>query len=85
MMTVNPGFGGQQFIPSSLEKIARMRSILQERKLGHVGISVDGGIHPGTIASVAKAGATIAVAGSAVFNNSATIADNIAALLKAVK
>ncbi len=83
VMTVNPGFGGQEFIPESDEKIARLKKMLADRKLSGVHIEVDGGIHPGTIASVAKAGATIAVAGTAVFNNSATVADNIAALRKA--
>jgi ribulose-phosphate 3-epimerase len=83
VMTVNPGFGGQEFIPESIEKIARLKKMLADRKLSHVHIEVDGGIHPGTIASAAKAGATVAVAGSAVFNNAATVADNIAALRKA--
>jgi ribulose-phosphate 3-epimerase len=83
VMTVNPGFGGQEFIPESIEKIARLKKMLADRKLSQVHIEVDGGIHPGTIASVAQAGATIAVAGSAVFNNAATVADNIAALRKA--
>jgi ribulose-phosphate 3-epimerase len=83
VMTVNPGFGGQEFIPETLEKIARLKEMLAKRKLSHVHIEVDGGIHTATIASVAKAGATIAVTGTAVFNNSASVAENIAALRKA--
>ena len=83
VMTVNPGFGGQEFIPETLEKIARLKELLAKRKLSHVHIEVDGGIHTATIASVAKAGATIAVAGTAVFSNSTSVAENIAALRKA--
>ena len=83
IMTVNPGFGGQEFIPETLEKIARLKEMLAKRKRSHVHIEVDGGIHTATIASAAKAGATIAVAGTAVFNNSASVAENIAALREA--
>jgi ribulose-phosphate 3-epimerase len=84
VMTVNPGFGGQEFIPSSLDKIARLRDTLARRGLAHVAIEVDGGIHAGTIADVARAGATIAVAGSAVFSQKATVAENMRALMKAL-
>lgn len=83
VMTVNPGFGGQEFIPETLEKIARLKEMLAARKLSGVHIEVDGGIHTATIASVSKAGATIAVAGTAVFNNSASVAENIAELRRA--
>jgi len=85
VMTVNPGFGGQDFIPESLEKIARLKEMLARRKLSHVHIEVDGGIHTGTIASAAKAGATIAVTGTAVFNNSASVAENITVLRNAAE
>jgi ribulose-phosphate 3-epimerase len=61
-MTVNPGWGGQSFIPESPDKVARLRQIL-----GETAIEVDGGIDPGTVGSVAEAGATLYVAGSAVF------------------
>jgi ribulose-phosphate 3-epimerase len=84
VMTVNPGFGGQEFIPSSLDKIARLRDTLARRGLAHVAIEVDGGIHAGTIADVARAGATIAVAGSAVFSQKATVAENMRALTAAI-
>jgi ribulose-phosphate 3-epimerase len=84
VMTVNPGFGGQEFIPSSLDKIARLRDTLARRGLAHVAIEVDGGIHAGTIADVARAGATIAVAGSAVFGQKATVAENMRALTAAI-
>lgn len=66
LMSVNPGFGGQSFIRSSLEKIRRLREMIE--KIGRpIGIEVDGGVATGTIAEVAEAGANIFVAGSAVF------------------
>lgn len=64
VMTVNPGFGGQSFLPATLEKIARLRAMIAGRPIT---IQVDGGITPETAPLVAKAGATCAVAGSAVF------------------
>nr|WP_321466244.1 ribulose-phosphate 3-epimerase [uncultured Desulfobulbus sp.] len=66
LMSVNPGFGGQSFIESSLEKISRLRAMLDQVN-PESGIEVDGGISPATIARVAKAGANIFVAGSAVY------------------
>ncbi len=83
LMTVSPGFGGQEFIPETISKISRLKKMLADRKLGHVHIEVDGGIHTATIAEAQQAGATVAVIGTGVFNNSASIADNIAALRKA--
>lgn len=70
LMTVNPGFGGQAFIPSVLDKIQKMRSMLDARGLSHVELQVDGGINPKTAEETAKAGATVFVAGSAVFGQS---------------
>ena len=66
LMSVNPGFGGQSFIKSSLNKIKTLRKMIEERGL-HVGIEVDGGVSPVTIKDVAGAGGNIFVAGSAVF------------------
>lgn len=66
IMSVNPGFGGQQFIPSSLEKVRRLRDILRDRSLP-VKIEIDGGIGPKNTAEVVAAGAEILVAGSAIF------------------
>jgi ribulose-phosphate 3-epimerase len=62
-MTVNPGWGGQAFIPSSLEKIRRIRELVGE----HVDLEVDGGIDATTAGSAVEAGATLLVAGSAIF------------------
>jgi ribulose-phosphate 3-epimerase len=67
LMSVNPGFGGQKFIPAALEKIARLRSLADDRGLAGLRIEVDGGIGPGNADQVAAAGADVFVAGNAVF------------------
>lgn len=66
LMSVNPGFGGQQFIPASLNKLRRLRALILERGLG-VRIEIDGGIGPENAAAVVAAGAEILVVGSAIF------------------
>lgn len=73
VMSVNPGFGGQKFIPTSLSKIQRIRAMLDERGLDGVELEVDGGIDPSTAAAVVRAGATVLVAGSAVYASGATV------------
>lgn len=83
VMSVNPGWGGQRFIPASLGRIARLRRMLDERGLGHVELEVDGGINRETAGTVARAGATVLVAGSAVFANGLPIAENVR-MLRAV-
>jgi ribulose-phosphate 3-epimerase len=85
VMSVNPGFGGQAYIPSSTNKIARLRRRLQERNLDHIALEVDGGINPGNAAEVVSAGADVLVAGSAIYNSKASVAQNIAALREAVE
>jgi ribulose-phosphate 3-epimerase len=80
IMSVNPGFGGQSYIPSSTLKVARMRQILDERGLDRVELQVDGGIKADNAAEVVRAGATVLVAGSAVFNPKKSVPDSIAAL-----
>jgi ribulose-phosphate 3-epimerase len=67
VMSVDPGFGGQQFIPTSLQKVRRLRRMIDERGL-NVRIEIDGGIDRNNIAQVVAAGAEIVVAGSAVFH-----------------
>lgn len=69
LMSVNPGFGGQKFIPTSLDKVRRLRRMIDERGL-KTRIEIDGGIDRHNIAEIAAAGAEIIVAGSAVFNES---------------
>ncbi len=64
VMSVNPGFGGQSFIPSALEKIKRIRKMIGDRPIE---LEVDGGVNVDTIADVVAAGADVLVAGSAVF------------------
>ena len=68
IMSVNPGFGGQAFIPSSLDKIRALRQQIQDRGLS-VLIEVDGGVNEQTIAEIASAGADVFVAGSAIFGS----------------
>jgi ribulose-phosphate 3-epimerase len=82
IMSVNPGFGGQGYIPASTAKIARLRQMLDD--IGsNADIEVDGGVKPHNIAEIIRAGATALVAGSAVFNDKATVAQNIDALRRA--
>ena len=84
VMSVNPGFGGQSFIPTVVNKIARIRDMLCGRD---VDIEVDGGITSETAPSVVAAGATALVAGSAVFKGGSVDAyrDNIQAIRNAIK
>jgi ribulose-phosphate 3-epimerase len=68
VMTVNPGFGGQEFIPSMLDKIKALKNKTVELDL-NIDIEVDGGIHSGNIEEIVRAGANVIVAGSAIFNS----------------
>jgi len=68
VMSVNPGFGGQKFIPAALDKIRRLRAIIEQRGLKAV-IEVDGGVDLSNIRAVVEAGAELLVAGSAVFGH----------------
>ena len=70
LMTVNPGFGGQAFIPGVVPKIRELRRMLDERGLNHVEIEVDGGVNEQTARLCKEAGATVLVAGNAVFGQS---------------
>jgi ribulose-phosphate 3-epimerase len=80
IMSVNPGFGGQEYIPTSTAKIARLRRMLTDRHLSRVEIQVDGGVKPDNAAEVVRAGANVLIVGSAIFNSEASIATNINAL-----
>ncbi len=78
LMTVNPGFGGQTFIPAILEKVRRLKRMIGERPIE---IEVDGGVTPETAPRLIEAGVTAMVAGSAVFKGDpGKYAENIAAL-----
>ena len=81
VMSVNPGFGAQQFIPSTLHKMRRLAEIRSQRGLAYR-IEVDGGVALDTVADIVRAGAEILVAGNAVFGNGDP-KKNAAALLKA--
>jgi ribulose-phosphate 3-epimerase len=83
LMSVNPGFGGQSFIPSTMQKIAQVRARLdryQQETGRHIRLEVDGGIKVDNIAAVAKAGADTFVAGSAIFSK-----ENYADVIKAMR
>lgn len=84
LMTVNPGFGGQSFIPSVVEKVRRVKALVGKRPIH---IEVDGGITPETAPLVVKAGADVLVAGSAVFKGGTqqSYATNISAIRKAAE
>lgn len=79
IMTVNPGFGGQKYIPYCTEKVRRLRKMIDERKLC-VDIEVDGGVNLDNITEIREAGANVFVAGSAVFKGDA--AANVKAFLE---
>ena len=83
VMTVNPGFGGQAFIEAMLSKISRMRALIDERGLS-ADLQVDGGISATTAAAVARAGANVLVAGSAVYNDRMPVADAIARIRRSI-
>lgn len=84
VMTVNPGFGGQPFILSQVEKIRHLKQMLDEQSRD-IPIAVDGGIDTTTAPLVVAAGATVLVAGSSIYNTKASVADNVAALRASVK
>ena len=85
ILAVDPGFVGMSPFVGSKEKVAQARQMLAERGLNQVEVQVDGGIKANNIADYVAAGATAFVAGSAVFNDKATVAENIAALRAQIK
>src|SRR5205085_10914886 len=68
LMSVNPGFGGQSFIPTMLDKLRRLRRAITDRELD-VSIEIDGGIDENNISAIVEAGAEVIVAGTAVFGS----------------
>ncbi len=79
VMTVNPGFGGQRYIPTMTAKIARLAAMIRDTGR-EIDIEVDGGIDRSTIAEVAAAGATVFVAGTSIFGHPDGVREGIAAL-----
>lgn len=84
VMSVNPGFGGQSYIPASTNKILRVRRMLDMSR-SQAWLEVDGGVNAQNIGSVVRAGANLVVAGSAVFGGTQSIAENVAQLQTAVQ
>jgi len=80
VMTVNPGFGGQSFIHGQLDKVRRLRQRLDELGQQNTPIAIDGGINTTTAPLVVNAGATIIIAGSSIYNDRASVAENVTAL-----
>jgi ribulose-phosphate 3-epimerase len=83
VMSVNPGFGGQVYLPGSTERIARLRQKLRDQNLDHVDLEVDGGINTSTVGEVVSAGANVLVSGSSIFNSQGSITENLANLREA--
>jgi ribulose-phosphate 3-epimerase len=73
LMSVNPGFGGQHFIPQVLKKLVQLRQLIQSQGLSDILIQVDGGINQSTLSQVLDAGADVVVIGSAIFNQPDTV------------
>ena len=84
VMTINPGWGGQQMIPEQLDKVARIRRLLDEAG-SPADLMIDGGVKTGNIASCVHAGANVLVCGSSVYNDQRSVAENIADLRRAVR
>lgn len=84
VMTVNPGYGGQELIPSTLEKVARLRRDLDGRGLSHIELQVDGGVNARTIAACRDAGVSVAVVGSAVYTPGRAVAEAVSELRAAL-
>lgn len=83
IMSVNPGFGGQGYIPQSTDKIRRLRRMLDAIE-SDAHLEVDGGVKATNVREVVEAGATVIVAGSAIFRGNGTVAENVAAFREAV-
>ena len=83
IMTVDPGFGGQDFIPETLTKITRIRQMITHRNL-QCDVEVDGGIHEATVHQAVQAGANLLVAGSSVFNQHESVAQAMERLRRAI-
>lgn len=83
VMAVNPGWGGQQLIPSALRKVERLRAMLEQRGLSPA-IEVDGGVNVSNVGDCVRAGADVLVCGSSIYNAQGTVAENLAALRAAL-
>jgi ribulose-phosphate 3-epimerase len=84
VMTVNPGFGGQAFIPDMIDKIERLRTMLDQKKI-EAELEVDGGITDETAPKAVKAGADVLVAGAAIFSNKKKLSEAMKQIREAVE
>lgn len=84
IMSVNPGFGGQAFIPRSLDRVARARALVEAHRPGLVEVEVDGGVNAKTARALVESGATVLVAGSAVFGHAAGPAAGMEAIRSSI-
>ena len=84
VMTINPGWGGQQMLPAQLEKVARIRAMLTEAG-SPADVEIDGGVKAENVLQCVHAGASIVVCGSSVFNDRKPIAENLADLRRAAR
>lgn len=84
VMTVNPGFGGQKFIPECLTKVMRLAQKLEAEGKRAVEVEVDGGIDPTTAPAAVSAGATVLVAGSAIFTDEGSVKENLQAIRRSL-
>ncbi len=84
VMSVNPGFGGQKFIPATYDKIRRMKALLEQQNTA-CEVEVDGGVGVSNIADVVASGADVLVAGSAVYNGKQSVGANLSALRGALQ
>ncbi len=84
LMSVNPGFGGQAYIPTTSDKLRRLRRLLAARGLDRIHVQVDGGVKADNLAEIVQAGATNIVAGSAIFNTRQPVAETIGGFREAL-
>ena len=84
VMTINPGWGGQQLLPAQLEKVARLRQVIDTQG-DRARIEIDGGVRVENVGRCAVAGADVLVCGSSVYNAAASVAENLAALRRAAE
>jgi ribulose-phosphate 3-epimerase len=84
VMSVNPGYGGQSFIPETLDKLRRLQRLLEARDATHVRVEVDGGVKADTIRDVYDAGAELFVCGSSVFSDKESVSQAVQRLREAL-
>ena len=84
IMSVNPGFGGQEYIPTTADKLRRLRRMLDEHGRDHIHVQVDGGVKADNLAEIVHAGATNIVVGSAIYNERQSVAMAIQQLREAL-